>query len=354
MKASQVSLETRLGIFFALAAIAAVLLIELSGGIDVFRKGYELHADFQTIGQLKAGDPVKMAGVPIGNVQGFDFVDDKVRVTMKIQAGRQVKTDSIARIASAGLVGQNFVSVNIGAAAAPAFEAGGVMQTEEMPDINAIMKKLDNVAGGIENLTKSFSGDSIQNVLGPLTDFLKQNNPKITSILGDMQLVSANLREGKGTMGRLLNDEAFYNEAVGTLSGLKKTTDEAQTLLTDAKASLAKVTGTFDEAQGLFGDLKLTLDGARKTVDQINSGQGTLGLLLNDTALYTNSTSAMANLREIFEKINRGEGSAGMLVNDTKFYENAKMTLQKIDKATEGLEDTGPLSVLGTAVNRLF
>lgn len=354
MKASQVSLETRLGIFFALAAVAAVLLIELSGGIDVFRKGYELHADFQSIGQLKEGDPVKMAGVPIGNVLGFDFIDDKVRVTMKIEARRRVKTDAIARIQSAGLVGQNFIAVNIGAAAAPAFESGGVIQTEEMPDINAIMKKLDNVAGGIENLTKSFSGDSIQNVLGPLTDFLKQNNPKITSILGDVQVVTANIREGKGTMGRFMTDDQLYSEAVETLSGLKQTATDAKGLLTDAKASLARVTGTFDEAKGIFGDLKLTLEGARKTVDQVNSGQGTLGLLLHDTSLYTNSTAAMVNLRQIFEKINRGEGSAGMLVNDPGFYDNAKMTLQKIDKATEGLEDTGPLSILGTAVNRLF
>ena len=354
MKASQVSLETRLGIFFALAAVAAVLLIELSGGVDVFRKGYELHADFQTIGQLKAGDPVKMAGVPIGTVRDFDFVEDKVRVTMKIQSGRKVKTDAVARIASAGLVGQNYISLNIGEATAPAFEDGGVIQTEEMPDINAIMKKLDNVAGGIENLTKSFSGDSIQNVLGPLTDFLKQNNPKITAILGDLQGVTADLRQGKGTMGKFISDDALYTEAVETLSGLKQTTTDAKTLLTDAKSSLANITGTFDEAKGIFGDLKLTLEGARKTVDQVNSGQGTLGMLLHDASLYTNSTAAMVNLREIFEKINRGEGSAGMLVNDPGFYDNAKMTLQKIDKATEGLEDTGPLSVFGTAVNRLF
>jgi phospholipid/cholesterol/gamma-HCH transport system substrate-binding protein len=348
------SLETRLGIFFALTAVAAVLLIELSGGVDVFRKGYTLHADFKTIGQLKAGDPIKMAGVPIGRVIGFDFIDDKVRVSMKITEGRKVKTDAIARIQSAGLVGQNYVALNIGAADSPAFEADGVVQTEELPDINAIMKKLDNVAGGIENLTKSFSGDSIQNVLGPLTDFMKQNNPKITSILGDMQVVSANLREGKGTMGRFITDERLYTEAVETVRGLNQTAADARLLLTDAKSSLSKVTGTFDEAQSIFGDLKLTLQGARQTMDRVNAGEGTIGMLLHDTALYTNSTAAMATLREIFDKINRGEGSAGMLVNDPGFYDNAKMTLQKIDKATEGLEDTGPLSVFGTAINGLF
>jgi hypothetical protein len=41
-------------------------------------------------------------------------------------------------------------------------------------------------------------------------------------------------------------------------------------------------------------------------------------------------------------------------VNDPGFINNAKLTLQKVEKATEGLEDQGPLSVLGIAVNSLF
>ena len=62
----------------------------------------------------------------------------------------------------------------------------------------------------------------------------------------------------------------------------------------------------------------------------------------------------MTNLREVLQKINKGEGSVGKLVNDQEFYRNAKLTLQKLDKATEGLEDQGPLSVLGIIVNNLF
>jgi phospholipid/cholesterol/gamma-HCH transport system substrate-binding protein len=70
--------------------------------------------------------------------------------------------------------------------------------------------------------------------------------------------------------------------------------------------------------------------------------------------LYRETTVAMSNLRDILEKVNRGQGSVGKLVNDEEFYKNIKVSLQKLDKATEGLEDTGPLSILGTAVNSLF
>jgi phospholipid/cholesterol/gamma-HCH transport system substrate-binding protein len=44
----------------------------------------------------------------------------------------------------------------------------------------------------------------------------------------------------------------------------------------------------------------------------------------------------------------------GRLINDESLFKNAKLTLQKLDKTTEGLEDQGPLSILGMAVGTLF
>ncbi len=70
--------------------------------------------------------------------------------------------------------------------------------------------------------------------------------------------------------------------------------------------------------------------------------------------LYNEATDSMTNLKEILQKVNRGEGTVGKIVNDQELYKNAKMTLQKLDKATEGLEDQGPLSVMGILVNNLF
>ena len=67
-----------------------------------------------------------------------------------------------------------------------------------------------------------------------------------------------------------------------------------------------------------------------------------------------NQVKCMDNLKQILEKMNRGQGTVGKLINDEAFLKNAKLTLQKLDKATESLEDSGPLSVLGTAVNSLF
>lgn len=373
------SLETKLGMFVALVVVAAVVLLEMAGGTDMFKKGYRLHGLFNTAQELKIGDPVKMAGVPIGKVEKIGFDQGKVKVTMKLDRAAEVKTDAKATIKFAGLLGQNFVSINLGTPEVPNLAPDSVIQTTEQPDLSSMMQKLDNVASGIENLTKSFSGDTIQNVLGPMTDFLKQNNPKLTALFGNLQTISDRIARGEGSVGKLLSDEKLYTTTVSTMEQLNKTAADAQGLLADAKGAVGDLKGTFGdargfiaEAKGSLGDVKLALGDARKTLNNasetmltakdtlsevradLQAGKGSLGKLLKDEALYNEGTLALKNLREIMEKINRGQGSVGKFVNDESLFKNAKMTLQKLDKATEGLEDQGPLSVLGIAVNSLF
>lgn len=340
------TLETKLGLFFALAMIAAFILFEMVGASSFFKQTYELNGRFANIQELKAGDPVKMAGVEVGRVDKIGFDDDKVKVTMKIDKGVGVKTDSKATIKFAGLMGQNFISINIGTAPTT-FENGGNIETVEQADLSAIMAKLDNVATGIENVTKSFSGDSLQNVLGPMTDFLKENNPKISMILGNLQNISTQMADGKGTVGKLLNDDSLFTDAKAAVNTLNTTAEEVKVAVTEARTIVGNANRALGQAEGALTD-------ARKVVSDINEGKGSLGKMVKDEKLYNETAEAMVNLKEILQKINQGQGSVGKLVNDEAFYKNVKMTLQKVEKATEGLEDTGPLSVLGTAVNSLF
>jgi len=327
------SLETRLGIFFALALFVGALLMEMVGSPDFFKPGYLVKARFNTIQDLKVGDPVKMAGVEIGRVKGIDLAEDKVEVTLKLRNTAKVKTDSKASIKFVGLMGQNFVSIDFGTPKAVVIEPNSLLQTVEQGDLNSLMVKLESVATGVEGLTKNFSGENFSNLLGPFTDFLKENSPRLTAILGNLQIISGQIAKGEGTVGKLINDDTLYNKAVATIDNLNNTTKDLKPL---------------------FDDAKLTLAEAKNTVAGINRGEGSLGKLLKDEKLYSETTTAMTNLKEILEKINKGQGSVGKLVNDETFFDNAKMTLQKVEKATEGLEDQGPLSVLGIAVNSLF
>jgi phospholipid/cholesterol/gamma-HCH transport system substrate-binding protein len=320
------TLETRLGIFFALALIAAFLIMEMIGSFDFFKRGIRVHAQFSTVQELKEGDPVKMAGVQVGRVEKIDLLEDKVDVTMKLNKPDNVRTDCKAIVKFTGLMGQNFVEIRFGSATAPKADNNTLIKSEEQPDLSMLMARLDKVASGIERATESISGESFEKLLAPLTDFVKETSPRLTAILSNIKTISAQVAEGKGTVGKLINDDTFYRSALAAVTNLNDTAAE----------------------------IKATVSQAKNVVAEINEGKGTIGKLAKDERLYQETTAAMANLREIFEKINRGQGSVGKLVNDESLYKNAKLSLQKLDKATEGLEDQGPLSVLGIAVNSLF
>jgi phospholipid/cholesterol/gamma-HCH transport system substrate-binding protein len=321
------TLETRLGMFVALVMVAAFLIIETLGGWgDLIGSGRHLRAQFNTVQDLKVGDAVKMAGVPIGHVETIALAGNKVEVRMKINKDVQVHTDSQGTIKFTGLMGQYYVDVSFGTANAPLMDEDQLLVTTEQPDLSALMAKLDDVATGVQNLTKSFSGDKIDNILGPFTQFMRDNNPRLSAILANLQAVSTQITQDKGTVGKLIYEDALYNSASASVSNLQDTATE----------------------------IKGTVAQARLVVDQINSGQGTIGRLVKDDTLYRETTATMTNLREITGKINTGQGSIGKIVNDQEFYNNAKVTLQKLDKATESLEDTGPMSLFGTLVSTLL
>ena len=215
-------------------------------------------------------------------------------------------------------MGQNFVAIDFGSPGAPPAVDGAVLATVEQPDLNAIMAKLNDAATGIQNLTKSFTGDTINNLLGPLTDLIRQNSGHLTATISNVEAISGQIASGQGTVGKLIYTDTLYNSALDTVSNLQDTVAAAQ-----------------------------------QVVNGVNEGRGTIGKLVTDDTLYRATTSSMTNLNQILQKVNQGQGSIGKLVNDQDLYKNAKLTLQKVDKAADSLEDQGPLSVLGIVASNL-
>jgi len=312
------SLETKLGLFVAITLIAAWALVETLGSVDLFGHGYRVSAQFQTVQDLKPGDRVKMAGVEIGRVESIELTTNRVRVTLKLRQTATVKTSSIASIRFTGLMGQNFVALDFGAPADNTLAVDGTeLASVEQTDLNTIMAKLDNAAGGIQNITKNFAGDEIKHMFGALDDVITSKKESIKNTLDNIENISGEIRSGKGTVGKLIYNDALYVSALDTVSNLQDT----------------------------IGTIRLTVEDAR-------AGKGTIGKLLVDEALYNSATSSMTNLNSILLKVNQGDGTIGKLVNEQDFYKSAKLSLQKLDKAADGLEDTGPLSVIGIMANQ--
>src|SRR5438876_1731986 len=237
------TLETRLGIFFALALVVAVVILELIGAADFFKTGYQVNAIFKNAQELKKGDLVKLAGVEIGRVESIELTNNLAQVSMKIKGKYKIKTDSRAAIKFTGLMGQNFVSIEDGSPDAPWIEKGEppqTLQTIEQPDLSAIMSKLENVASGVQELTKSFSPEKLSSLLGPITDFMKQNTNNLSTILYNTRLATDAIVHTNGTVGRLIYDDTLYNTAMSTVSSLQLAAGEAKTLISDAHGAIGQ------------------------------------------------------------------------------------------------------------------
>jgi phospholipid/cholesterol/gamma-HCH transport system substrate-binding protein len=318
------SLETRLGIFVVLMVLAAWAIMETLGGMEMLHGGYHVNALFNTAQELKVGDEVKMAGVDIGRVESISLTNGKVNVAMKLHNDAVVKTDSTATIKFTGLMGQNFVSISFGSPTTPACIDGAVLVTEEQPDLNAVMARLNDAATGLDNFGKSFSGTKIDDLLGPLLDLVKQNSGRISGALSNIDNITGQIASGQGTVGRMIYTDQLYDSALTTVSNLQDTAGSARDVLATAKS----------------------------VITDVAAGKGTIGKLVTDDTLYNATTASMTNLNQILLRINQGQGTIGKLVNDQEFYKNAKLTLQKVDKAADSLEDQGPLSVIGIMANQ--
>jgi phospholipid/cholesterol/gamma-HCH transport system substrate-binding protein len=329
------SIETRLGMFFALAIIAALVILESLGAFAFFWRGYHLHALFKNVQELKVGDAVKMGGVPVGRVESIALTNTFALVTMNLDQKMkdEVKLDSAATVRFTGLMGQNYVDISFGTPAGVKAADDATLPSVEQPDLSVLMGKLDNVASGVENLTKSFSGEQIDKLLGPLTELVQNNKSNLSATLDNAKLISDRIAQGQGTVGKLINSDELYVTALNTVSNLQGTAADIKKASEEAHALLAS---------------------ANDVIAQVKSGQGTLGKIIYDDALHHQAAGAMTNLNQILEKINNGDGTVSQLINTNSMLRDVKLSLEKVNKATDSLEDTGPLSIMGTMINSLF
>ncbi|MGH7932704.1 MAG: outer membrane lipid asymmetry maintenance protein MlaD [Candidatus Binataceae bacterium] len=135
------------GIFVALGIAAIIYLSVRLGNVGLFpAPSYTLFASFDNIGGLRTGDQVEIAGVRIGKVEGISLEDNRARVGLTINRGVEVDSDAIAAIKTTGLIGDKYVSIQLGAGDTLAND-GTIRQTQSTFAIEDIVGQLINSYG---------------------------------------------------------------------------------------------------------------------------------------------------------------------------------------------------------------
>jgi phospholipid/cholesterol/gamma-HCH transport system substrate-binding protein len=268
--------------------ITATAIFMLTGDRGFFWQRYNLKTRFTNVAGLRPGSPVRVAGFDVGTVDRVEFVGEEVEITMQVNQSMQqrITTESTAYLGSVSLLGESAVDINPSTAGTPIEEWGYIRQGGSRGQIADVA---ESATRGVEEITR----------------------------------LVEDLRGGKGTMGRLVTDDALYVE----LQRFVSTAGDLAESLKAGDGSLGRLINDPKTAESL----EASLVNIETLTRRISAGEGSLGKLiadgtagrlLTDDALVNRLTSVVERMDLLTERLNAGEGTAGQLLKDQELYEN--------------------------------
>jgi phospholipid/cholesterol/gamma-HCH transport system substrate-binding protein len=314
--------ELKVGVLtIAAIIITAATIFFLTGDRGFPWQRYSLKTRFASVPGLKAGSPVRVAGLDVGTVSNVALAGEQVEVIFEVSQDvrDRITTNSVATLGSVSLLGESAVDITASASGTPIPEWGYVPQ-------GRAAAQLSDLAGEV--------GDGVENLSALIAD-IRGGRGTVGKLMTDDQLytelqrfaasagaLTDGLRSGRGTLGRLLNDR------------------RAAESLEAALANVDTMTRRISEGEGSIGKLlkddafARSLTSATANFDavaaQIRSGEGTAGKLINDPALFDRLNSMSTRLDELMLRLNQGEGTAGRLLKDAALYENMNKVTTEI------------------------
>ena len=136
------ALDLGVGLFVLLGLVALAWMSVKLGRVDLLgNRGYVVSADFPTVGGLKTGSSIEIAGVEVGRVDRIELRDYQAHVVMTIHPDVKLQEDSIASIKTKGLIGERYVRLSPGGSDKLIPPNGRIREVEPPVDIEELLSK---------------------------------------------------------------------------------------------------------------------------------------------------------------------------------------------------------------------
>ncbi|NDY42553.1 MCE family protein [Dissulfurirhabdus thermomarina] len=299
--------EMVVGVFVLFALLVlGYMSLRLGGEAFAPREGYPLVLHLDTAAGLAPNSRVEMAGVEIGRVTAVRVEDGGARVDLSIYAPYAVARDAEAWVRTKGILGDKFVEIRQGDLEAGVLGPGEAVARVVRPrdldelfvEMGPVLQDLKKVANGLGRVVGS--EENIENVRETLAN--------LRSASGSLKRLTADIEQGRGTLGKLVKDDRLYREAEQTVASLRRLT--------------AKV----------------------------ERGEGTMGRLFTDESLYEDTRATVRTLQAVAMGLEAGNGTMGKLLKDESLYVEVKKALRNVNKAAEGVQEQIPVTIIGTLV----
>ena len=247
----------------------------------LFDHTFGANAEFANLSGLQNGATVRVAGMDAGEVDEIHVPGSpsgrfRVHLRLREDLHQLIRVDSVATIQNDGLVGNKYVQVDAGTDQSPVVQAGGTMRSREPFDMAAMLDRMNKtidlvtttiveVKGGLEDALVSIT-ETAQVAQGLMIDVGKDTRSIMASTqkaTADLTAIIAGLREGRGSVGKLLTDDSFYASVKEIAAEAEKTVANLREASVQAKEAIADFRGDKGPIKGIAGDLQQTLTSAK-------------------------------------------------------------------------------------------
>jgi len=329
-------LEFKVGLLILVSSAILIAFIFVLGNFSL-RSGFTIYVDYDYIGSLQPGAPVKVSGIKVGKVSDVEFrggkIDPKlgkrvqVRLTVWIEdrVRDSIRGDAEFFINTAGVLGEQYLEIVPGHDwEKPPIASNAVIhgppQVHDPPRTDLVVARLYEVLDGVAAVLRD-DRDAIKNLLAnsanavkEANDILHANRERIGELIGngselakEAKVTLAKVNKGLGDgrqIGTLVADaDATLKAAQNTMTTL---TPSAQALMTDAtrvtkivtEERIDKAINAADKAATAAGKAGGLIDNVNGMVTDLRGGKGTAGALLARDDVYS-------DLRELIRDLKR-------------------------------------------------
>jgi phospholipid/cholesterol/gamma-HCH transport system substrate-binding protein len=322
--------ELKIGVLTITAVIITALTIFFLTGDRGFPwQRYSLKTRFASVPGLKAGSPVRVAGLDVGTVTDTVLAGNQVEVTFELsqEVRERITTDSVATLGSVSLLGESAVDITAAATGTPIPEWGYVPQGKAAAQLTDLASEVGEGVGNLSAMIADIRAG--RGTVGKLmTD--EQLYAELNRFAVSARTLTDSLRSDRGTLGRLMNDRRAAESLEASL------------------ANIQTLTGRINAGEGSLGKLlnddafSRSLTSATASFDAvaagIRKGEGTMGKLVTDPALFEKLNSMSGRLDELMLRLNEGQGTAGRLLKDDALYENMNRVTTEISSLIEAIK----------------
>jgi phospholipid/cholesterol/gamma-HCH transport system substrate-binding protein len=253
----------------------------------LFGNTFIIFAEFQEIASLDNGATVRVGGMTAGEVETIEVPSgpaSRFRVRMRVRNDLHplVRTDSVASIQTDGLVGNKFVQIQSGTEQAAILPEGGTIMSREPMDIADLMETLretvervnrtvEDIRTGVDetlhaSIEAAEGAHELVNDVGRDARAILAVGERVSK---DLQTIVAGVRDGKGTVGQLLTDDALYERAKAIAAEAERTMANVRQATEEARLAVADLRGDDGPVKGVGVELRQTLASARDAMGDL-------------------------------------------------------------------------------------